>query len=261
MVNKSPRVGDHQATKRRWLIVRRSCLAALIALASPLGVAGETIYAVAAAGGWQVFWFDSETPGEVQGSLPIAGAIEEYLGVRLEFDPQSSELYGFAYPTCPITCPTSPVDPVRIDLVTGETALLDWPGFPSSEISLHDIRIDPVTREVRMVGNQFEDFRYSLNDFQLHLEGVLDAPGRYVGLAHTPPTEDEGAHTFAVFYPYPLQYPLVPRLARIGESGQVMVVGPIDVPHYVRGIDISAGGVAYILAEPPGFVGQRVHVS
>ena len=113
---------DCRAAKRRWLVVRRTCLPVLVALATPFGAGGETIYAVAA--GWQIFWFDSETPGEVQGSLPIFGAFDGYLGIRLEFDPLTNELYGFAYPDCPITCPTSPVDPARIDLVTGETSLL-----------------------------------------------------------------------------------------------------------------------------------------
>jgi len=224
-----------------------------------MGLAAETIFAVAAAAGWQVFWFDSETPGEVQGSLPMFGGFDDYLGVRLEFDPQTSELYGFGYPACPITCPASPVHPARIDLVTGETSLLGWPGFPSSGISLHDIRIDPALREVRMVGNELENFRYSLNDLQLHIDGLLDEPGRYVGVAHTPPVRGEGAQTFAVFYPVPLEDPLVPHLARIGDSGQVAVIGPIDVPHYVEGFDISAGGTAYLLAEPPGFVGQRLY--
>lgn len=230
-----------------------------MALASPLGVAGETIYAVAAGGGWQVFWFDSAMPGDVQGSLPLFGDFDDYLGVRLEFDPQTGELYGFGYPTCPITCPASPVYPARIDLVTGETSLLNWPGFPSYEFSLHDIRIDPALHEVRMVGNQSENFRYSLEETQLQLDGLLDEPGRYVGLAHTPPAGGEGAQTFAVFYPFPLEGPLVSHLARIGDAGQVTVIGPLDVPQYVEGIDISAGGTAYLLAEPPDFVGQRLY--
>lgn len=253
-------MGTEYGAPMGWLSgLRWSCLAVLIALAAPFGAGAETIYAVAAGSGWQLFWFDSETPGEVRGSLPIFGGFDDYLGVRLEFDPQTGVLYGFGYPACPITCPASPVDPAQIDLVTGETSLLDWPGFPSYEISLHDIRIDPVSREVRMVGNGSESFRYSLNDFQLRLDGLLDEPGRYIGLAHTPPTGVEGAQTFAVFYPYPLEDPLVPHLARIGDSGQVTVMGPIDVPHYVEGFDISAGGTAYLLAEPPGFAGQRLY--
>lgn len=250
---------SEQATRPRGLVVRRACLAVLIALAAPVRASAETIYAVAAAEGWRIFWFDSETPGELLGSLPIFGAFDDYLGIRLEFDPLTSELYGFAYPNCPITCPTSPVDPARIDLATGATALLDWPGFPSYEISLHDLRIDPATREVRMVGHQLRSFRYSLDDFQLHLDGLLDAPGRYVALAHTAPAAGEGTRTLAVFYPLPLEFPLVPRLAEIGDAGQVTVIGPIDVPYFVAGFDISARGTAYLLAEPPEFAGQRLY--
>lgn len=259
VLDRSSRGTEYRAPTRWLLGVRGSCLAVLIALALPLGGAAETIYAVAAAGGWQVFWFDSEMPGEVQGSLPIFGGFDDYLGVRLEFDPHTGALYGFGYPACPITCPASPVHPARIDLLTGETSLLDWPGFPSSEISLHDLRIDPASREVRMVGNELESLRYSLNEFQLHRDGLLDEPGRYIGLAHTPPARGEGTQTFAVFYPFPLEDPLVPHLARIGDSGQVTVIGPIDVPHYVEGFDISAGGTAYLLAEPPGLAGQRLY--
>jgi hypothetical protein len=237
------------------LAVTRILVFFVIALATPYRAGGETIYAVA--GGWTIFWFDSETPGVVQGSLPLFGALDGYLGMRIEFDPLTSELYGFAYPDCNITCPPSPVDAARIDLVTGETSLLDWPGFPSFQISLHDIRIDPSTREVRMVGHSYRNFRYSLNSFQLQQDGFLDLPGRYAAIAHTPPSGGEDAKTLAMFYPYPLEY--VPWLGQIGDSGHVTVIGQIDIPHYVYSFDISASGNAYLLATPSGFVDQRLY--
>lgn len=246
---------NYPAFERWWLRVRRICVCLVIALAAPLRAGGETIYAVA--GGWTVFWFDSESPGVVQGSLPLFGALDGYLGMRIEFDPLTSELYGFAYPDCNITCPPSPVDAARIDLLTGETSLLNWPGFPTHQLSLHDIRIDPSTHEVRMVGHSYRNFRYSLNSFQLQQDGFLDLPGRYAAIAHTPPSGGESAKTLTLFYPYPLEY--VPWLGQIGGSGHVAVIGQIDIPHFVDSFDISARGNAYLLATPTGFVDQRLY--
>jgi hypothetical protein len=226
--------------------MRRGFLFLLFLLAAPSRMWGETIYALS--GGWRLIWFDSETPGTLIGSLPITGDLGGYLGMTIEFDPQTRELYAFAYPNCEILCPTSPVHPGRIDLATGESSLLDWPGFPSDQLSLYDFDIHPVTREVRMIQYALTNYRYSLNALELHVDQPLDTPGRYQALAHAPPGGAHGGETLAIYYP-PV-YPLVPHLARIGgvagnppaSAGEVTVLGPIDIPHLVRGFDISAGG-------------------
>jgi hypothetical protein len=243
--------------------MRRGFLFLLFLLAAPSRMWGETIYALS--GGWRLIWFDSETPGTLIGSLPITGDLGGYLGMTIEFDPQTRELYAFAYPNCEILCPTSPVHPGRIDLATGESSLLDWPGFPSDQLSLYDFDIHPVTREVRMIQYALTNYRYSLNALELHVDQPLDTPGRYQALAHTPPGGARGGETLAIYYP-PV-YPLVPHLARIGgvagnppaSAGEVTVLGPIDIPHLVRGFDISAGGGAYLLVEPADFADQRLY--
>lgn len=237
--------------------MRRGLLALLFLLTGPSQLRGETLYAVVGGWeGWQLVWFDSAAPGTLLGSLPITGDLEYYMDMAIEFDPQTRELYAFAFPQCQITCPPSPVDPVSIDLATGASAWLDWPGFPSYQIGLHDFDIQPVTRELRMIQPSLGNLRYSLNDFELHVDLPLDTPGRYEALAHPPPGGARGGETLALYYP-PV-YPLVPHLARLGgvagsptaSSGEVTVLGPIDVPHYVRGFDISPGGEAYLLALP-----------
>lgn len=243
--------------------MRRGILLLLVLLASPSRISGETIYAVS--GGWRLIWFDSEAPETLLGSVHITGDLQTYLGMTIEFDPQTHELYAFAYPDCPITCPTSPVDPARIDVVTGESSLLDWPGFPSGLLSLYDFDIHPGTREVRMTQYSLSNSRYSLNDFALHVDQPLDTPGRYQALAHPPPGGPHGGETLAIYYP-PV-YPLVPHLARIGGVGghppassrAVTVLGPIDIPHFVRGFDISESGGAYLLVVPADYADQRLY--
>lgn len=243
--------------------MRRGLLFFLLFLASPSRMWGETIYAVS--GGWRLIWFDSEAPETLLGSQLITGDLQTYLGMTIEFDPQTRELYAFAYPNCWVLCPTSPVHPARIDLATGESSLLDWPGFPSDQLSLYDFDIHPVTREVRMIQYALTNYRYSLNAFELHVDHPLDTPGRYEALAHMPPGGAHGGETLAVYYP-PV-YPLVPHLARIGgvagnppaSSGEVTVLGPIDIPHFVRGFDISPSGGAYLLAVPADYTDQRLY--
>lgn len=243
--------------------MRRGLLLFFFLLASPSRMWGETIYAIA--GGWRLIWFDSEAPGTLIGSLPITGDLETYLGMTIEFDPLTHELYAFAYPECYVLCAPSPVDPARIDLATGASSLLDWPGFPSFQISLHDFDIHPVTREVRIIDYAHLNYRYSLNSFELHVDQPLDTPGRYEALAHTPPGGAQGGETLAIYYP-PV-YPLVPHLARIGgvggdppaSSGEVTVLGPIDIPHFVHGFDISPSGGAYLLAVPADYADQRLY--
>ena len=57
------------------------------------------------------------------------------------------------------------------------------------------------------------------------------------------------------------------HLARLGgvagsppaSSGEVTVLGPIDVPHYVRGFDISPSGEAYLLAHSEDWTEARLY--
>lgn len=241
----------------------RGVLLLLFLLATPSPSRGETIYAVASR--WNLIWFDSESPGTLEGSLLLTGDLDTYLAMTLEFDPRTRELYAFAYPDCPITCPASPVHPARIDLVTGEASLLDWPGFPSDQVSLSDFDIDPGTRELRMILPSLANQRYSLDALELHSDQPLDTPGNFVALAHPPAGGAHGGETLAIYYPPVASQ--TPHLARLGgvagnppaSSGEVTVLGPIDIPHYVYGFDISPGGVAYLLAAPAGGAQARLY--
>ncbi|MBP9146738.1 MAG: hypothetical protein KBF21_06040 [Thermoanaerobaculia bacterium] len=246
--------------------MRRGLLCLLFLLAGPSQLRGETLYAVVGGwGGWRLVWFDSAAPGTLLGSLPITGDLNDYSDMAIEFDPQTRELYAFAYPQCQITCPPSPVFPVRIDLASGASSWLDWPGFPSFQLALYDFDIHPETRELRMIQYPLTNYRYSLNTFELHVDQPLDTPGRYEALAHPPPGGAHGGETLAIYYP-PV-YPLVPHLARLGgvagsppaSSGEVTVLGPIDVPHYVRGFDISPSGEAYLLAHSEDWTEARLY--
>ncbi|MEO8195255.1 MAG: hypothetical protein ABI689_00890 [Thermoanaerobaculia bacterium] len=230
-----------------WLVL-------LIALLSSSPSRGELIYAATGnEQGWQLFWFDSEAPGTPLGSLPLFGDFDDYIQFRIEFDPWTHELYAFGYPNCQITCPPSPIDPARIDLATGEMTLLNWPEFPSGWLSLHDIRIDPQTREVRAIGYQGRNYRYSLNSLELHEDVDLNTPGWYVALAHTPAGGEHGGETLAIRH----QTSVGPAglLARIGgvggdpsaSSGQVTLLGEILGPYFVSGFDIAVNGSAYLL--------------
>jgi hypothetical protein len=230
-------------------------------------MAAETLYAVSSgvSSGWTLIWFDSEAPGTLLGARPITGELEFYSDLAIEFDPQTRDLYAFAYPQCQITCPPSPVVPVSIDLASGASSWLDWPGFPSFQLSLFDFDIDPATRELRMIPDPRTNYRYSLNTFELFVDPAPDTPGRYEALAHPPPGSAHGGETLAIFYPP--AFPAVAHLARIGgpggnppaSTGEVTVLGPIDVPQYVRGFDISPGGEAYLLAHTEDWTEARLY--
>lgn len=247
--------------------MRRGWLFVLLLLAPSTRMAAETLYAVSStfSSGWTLIWFDSEAPGTLLGSRPITGDLVYYSDLAIEFDPQTRELYAFAYPQCQITCPPSPVDPLSIDLASGASSWLDWPAFPSYQLSLSDFDIDPATRELRMTQYPLTNYRYSLNTFELHNDQALDTPGRYAALAHPPPGSAHGGETLAIYYPP--AFPTVPHLARIGgveghppaSTGEVAVLGPIDIAQYVRGFDISPGGDAYLLAHSEDGIEARLY--
>lgn len=243
-----------RAVKSWWLPL-------LLAFVAPLETRGEMIYAVAhGSDDHYLIRVDSATPWALEEALRITGTLEEYIRASLEFDPATGDLYGFAYPRCPITCPTTPIDPVKIDPITGGSSQLSWPGFPSDAVDFHDVDIDPLTREVRLFGRNEENFRYSLDELQLHVDAMLDTPGRYVAVAHTAPVRGgSGVETLAIYYPP--EYGQGPYLVRVGgpggvppaSTGEVTVIGSITDAGYVYGFDIAADGTAYLLAEqPPG---------
>jgi hypothetical protein len=232
---------------RCWLVL-------LIALLSPSPSHGELIYAANGnEQGWQLFWFDSEAPGTPLGSLPLFGDFDDYIQFRIEFDPWTHELYAFGYPNCQITCPPSPIDSARIDLASGEMSLLNWPGFPSGWLSLHDIRIDQQTRNVRAIGYEGRNYSYSLNSLELQEDENLDTPGWYVAIAHTPPGGEHGGETLAIWHQG--SGSVAGQLARIGgvggdpsaSSGQVTMLGEILGPYFVSGFDVAGDGSAYLL--------------
>lgn len=116
-----------------------------------------------------------------------------------------------------------------------------------------------------MIQYALTNYRYSLNTFELHVDQPLDTPGRYEALAHPPPSGAHGGETLAIYYPP--AYPPVAHLARLGgvagnppaSSGEVTVIGPIDIPRYVRGFDISPSGEAYLLAHSEDWTEARLY--
>jgi hypothetical protein len=116
-----------------------------------------------------------------------------------------------------------------------------------------------------MIHYALTNYRYSMNTFELHVDQPLDTPGRYEALAHPPPGGAHGGETLAIYYPP--AYPPVAHLARLGgvggnppaSSGEVTVLGAIDIPLYVRGFDISPSGEAYLLAHPEDWTEARLY--
>ena len=245
--------------------MRRACLSLLIALAAPLAARGETIYAFARDAGWNVdhrlLRFDSASPWELEQALPINGEINEFTQVSLEFDAVTRELYAFGFWQCQILCPAIATDPMGIDPLTGDLVHLDWPGLPAIEFGPSDKDIHPLTRELRLFSQSGGNFRYSMESLELHVDQSLDIPGYAYAVAHMPPAEGGGGvETFAIFY----QYGEGRRLVRVGgvggvppaSSGEVTVIGPVDVQGEVAGFDISASGEAFLSTydyiQPPG---------
>ena len=245
---------DYQATKRWWLVVRRACLPFLIALAAPLAARGEAIYAFALDGSGnfdhRLLRFDSASPWELEQALPINGELIDVTQVSLEFDPVTRELYAFGFWQCQVLCPPTAIDPMRIDPLTGDLVHLAWPGLPAIEFGA-DKDIHPLTRELRLFSQSGGNFRYSIESLELHVDQSLNIPGYAYSVAHMPTAEEGGGvETFAIFY----QDGEERRLVRIGgvggvppaSSGEVTVIGPVDVQGEVAGFDISASGEAFL---------------
>jgi hypothetical protein len=236
---------------------RRAALGFLISTAVAAPAPGETIYAVSSTdSAKQLFWFDSEAPGVPLGSVALVGDVGLYSDLRIEFDPVTRALYGFGIPECNITCPPLPVEPLSIQVATGQISLLGWPGFPSYGVPSHDIRLDPATRELRAIGYGGENFRYSPATLQLREDQELGVGGFYLALAHAPAGSAHAGETLAIRYSSVLYDDA--QLARIGgaggnppaSSGQVTLLGPIVGPESVWSFDISEEGNAFVLGAP-----------
>ncbi len=222
---------------------------------APQPASGETIYAVASGpSGHLLFHFDSASPGEIEGLVPLGGDLANLVQLTLEFDPVTLDLYGFGYPDCPITCPSSPIYPASIDRASGETAFLDWPDFPSGSIDLRDFDILEPTREIRLLGPYRRNFRYSLDNLEVHVDQLIGGPqfGVFPAVTHAQVSGGD-FDTLAILY-----RPTVgegPFLARIGgpggeppaSTGEVTVLGPLEVVGYIYSFDVSAEGTAYLL--------------
>jgi hypothetical protein len=247
-------------------MLRSAVLGFLISTAVSAPILCETIYAVSSNdSGKQLFWFDSEAPGEPLGSVALVGDVGQYSDLRIEFDPATHALYGFGVPECNITCPPLPVEPLRIQPSTGQVALLEWPGFPSYEVPSHDIRMDPATRELRAIGYGGANFRYAPATDELQEDQDLNTGGTYLAVAHPPAGSAHAGETLAIRYPNLLYDD--PELARIGgvggsppaSSGQVTLLGAIAGPESVWSFDISEEGSAFLLGAPEEFAPRRLY--
>jgi len=226
--------------------MRRAWLPLVLALVAPLAARGETIYAVAGGiGDIYLLRFDSATPWVTEVAIPLGLDF----GLTLEFDPQTQALYGFVRQGCPIDpCPPVTNGPVIIDPHTGDWSFVDWPGFEAVPSEGSDSDIHPLTREIRSLA--VSNYRYSLNDLMLHVDEPLDIPLQTYGIAHTPPVEGGGGvETYAIGYAFDWE----DQLFRVGgpggippaSSGEVALIGQIELGGIPTAFDISAGGVAY----------------
>ncbi len=235
--------------------MKKARILLLLVLALPPGARGETIYAVTGSSGYPsdfaLLRFDSASPGVMQRIVPITGDLWG-TEASLELDPTDGTLYAFAFWQCQVLCPYEPVRPFILDPETGASSSADWPGLPYSEGWASDKDIHPLTHELRFFGPGNQNYRYSLDTLDLHVDAPLDYPGSGYAIAHSPGGLDGmGIETFALGYPTEPGDDLY--LLRIGgpggkpsaNSGEVTVIGPVDARGGVRGFDISSSGAAY----------------
>jgi hypothetical protein len=172
----------------------------------------------------------------------------------LEFDPVTRQLWNFYYWQCQVTCPPTP-DPVTIDPLTGVWSHVDLPGF--SNPLEQDFDIHPLTRELRYFGWNGANLRYSLDDLQPITDTPLSPSVGVRAVAHR--QVGSGVETFVIggvsspSLGDPWYY-----LARVGgpggdppaSSGEVEVIGPIELYAERLWFDISADGTAYLAVLP-----------
>lgn len=236
--------------------MRHHWLTLLLVIGLPLEARGETIYAIAAGSGYPssfaLLQFDSASPGVMQRVVPITNGALWGSDASLELDPTDGTLYAFAFDQCQVLCPYEWVRPFIVDPETGVSTAVNWPGLPPTELWASDKDIHPLTHELRFFGTWDQNYRYSLESLEFHIDNPLDNPGSGAAVAHTPGGQAGlGVETFA------LGYPAVPGdglyLSRIGgpggvpgaSSGEVTTVGPAAATGSLRGFDIAASGAAY----------------
>lgn len=239
--------------RHRWLTL-------LLLIGLPLEARGESIYAlwiVHPAGSVQLARFDAATPGLPEYPFPPDPYLPPF---SIEFDPATRQLWGFDYFICLTLCPPAH-DPFLLDPLTGSWSFVHLPGLQLESLLGVDTDIDPRTRELRYFGGLTGNSSYSLDRLENRADEPLSPPFHVVAVAHKPPVGgSQGSETYAVGR-LPGQG-LAPsgtpwyQLARIGgpggdppaSSGEVTIIGPLDIPAERLWFDIAADGTAYLAA-------------
>lgn len=243
--------------------MRTPWLTLVLAIGLPLAVRGETIYAtwiVYPSGVGQLTRFDGETPGLPEYPFPPDPTLPPF---SLEFDPSTQNLWAFDYFICYVLC--SPAhDPAVIEPLTGASAFVHLPGLNLELLLGVDTDIDPLTRELRYFGGSTGNASYSLDRLELRTDQPLSPPFYVSAVAHKPPVSGaHGVETYVIGRSAEQEREANGspwyQLARIGgpggdppaSSGQVTVIGPVDVNAERLWFDISSNGAAYLAALIP----------
>lgn len=231
----------------------------LLLLCEPLAARGDTIYATwaYAQGASSLTRFDGSTPWLLKDPFPPEVQVPPF---SLEFDPATRQLWGFDYAICLTLCPPAH-DPFLLDPLTGSWSFVHLPGLQLDSLLGVDTDIDPRTRELRYFGGLIGNSSYSLDRLENRADEPLNPPFHVVAVAHKPPIGGaQGVETYVVGR-LPGQG-LAPsgtpwyQLARIGgpggdppaSSGEVTILGPVDIPAERLWFDIAADGTAYLAA-------------
>lgn len=243
-------------------------LTLLLALGVSAAGRGDTIYAIWAvypSGGVQLTRFDAATPGLPEYPFPPDPYL---LPFSIEFDPSTRQLWGFDYFICLTLCPPAH-DPFLLDPLTGSWSFVHLPGLGLEFLLGMDSDIDPRTRELRYFGGTTGNSSYSFDRLENRAGAPLSTPFYVSAVAHMPPLGGaQGVETYVIgrLATQGLAPSGAPwyQLARIGgpggdppaSSGEVTVIGPVDLDAERLWFDISADGTAYlaalVLAAPDG---------
>lgn len=236
----------------RWLTL-------VLAIGLAAEAHGDTIYATwaYAQGASSLTRFDGTTPWLLKDPFPPEVQVPPF---SLEFDPATRQLWGFDYFICLTLCPPAH-DPFLLDPLTGSWSFVHLPGLQLESLLGMDTDIDPRTRELRYFGGLIGNSSYSLDRLENRTDEPLSPPLNVVAVAHKPPVGGaQGVETYVVGR-LPGQG-LAPsgtpwyQLARIGgpggdppaSSGEVTIIGPVDLHAERLWFDIAADGTAYLAA-------------
>lgn len=239
--------------KIRWLTF-------LLAIGLPLAGRGDIIYAmwtVYPGGAVQLTRFDAATPGLPEYPFPPDPYLPPF---AIEFDPSTRQLWGFDYFICLTLCPPAH-DPFLLDPLTGRWSFVPLPGLALGSLLGMEPDIDPRTRELRYFDGLIGNSSYSFDRLENRTDEPLSPPFRVAAVAHKPPIGGaQGVETYVIGRP--ATQGLAPsgtpwyQLARIGgpggdppaSSGEVTVIGPVDIHAERLWFDIAADGTAYLAA-------------